>query len=145
MKRILTIIKVIVAVVIAIWALIAAPMKINDFLLVGFEKDVVEGLVMPENTTVVEHIAQCGNSSGTGDHTDLYVVVLIESDLDYVSLAEHFTKDDYFWRMQNVKEHGEQTIGMMCMGLKFDTAFEESEKYFILEYSKGAMLDFRGW
>lgn len=145
MKKLLTVIKVIIAVIVVIWALIAVPMKINDFLLVGFTEDVIDGLKMPENTVMVEYISECGNSSGTGDHTDLYVVVLIESDLDYVTLAEHFKEDEHFWRMQNVKEHGEHTIGMGCMGLKFETEFDEPDKYFILEYNKSAMLDFRGW
>ncbi len=145
MKKLLTTIKIIIVCIIVIWALIAIPVKINDFLLVGFTKDVIEGLEMPENTVMVEYIAECGNSSGTGDHTDLYVVVLIKSDLDYVTLAEHFTEDENFWRMQSVKEHGEHTIGMGNIGLKFDTVFEEPDKYFILEYNKSAMLDFRGW
>ena len=136
---------VLAVILIGFFALLFVPQMVNDAYLPSFRKEVLENFTLPEGSEMVEYVSSCGNSSGTGNHTDLYVVVLIESDLDYVTLAEHFKEDEHFWRMQNVKEHGEHTIGMGCMGLKFETEFDEPDKYFILEYNKSAMLDFRGW
>ena len=136
---------VLIVPIVSILALIYVPMKINDFKLAGFTQDVIENIEIPEKTSMVDYIAECGNSSGTGDHTDLYVIVLIESDLDYDTLASHFVKDEYFWRMQDVHQQGEQTIGMKCMDLLFDVDFDKKKNYYILEYNKSTILDFRGF
>lgn len=130
---------VIVPIVILIGVYFVAP-AVNDLSVPAFEKEVMDGLDLPENAEVVEYVSGCGNSSGTGNHTDLYVAVLIRSDLTRRELA------DVYGNLRVSEYDGEQTLAMSIIGLDFEEK-TGGEGFYVVEFSKTApmsMFDIRG-
>ena len=127
------------------------PMYINDMALSEYQAQVVQDLVLPEGTTVEEYISACCNSSGTGNHTDLYVAVLIKSTADYETLSEKvknsFAEEDTYCNIHVVEKNGSETLAMKTADISFSKKIEQPTGYYILEFNKRAPLslfDLRG-
>lgn len=139
---------VLAVILIGFFALLFVPQMINDAYLPSFRKEVIENLTLPEGSEMVEYVSSCGNSSGTGDHTDLYVAILIKSSLDEDTIKEYYKDDEHYWRTWNTARlDTTKTFGMVCMNLEFEADIDKIEGYYILEYCKSAPLswfDIRG-
>ncbi len=138
MKKVLLIILAVVLVGILISALIIIPGKINDYNLDKYTKEVLSGVKLPEKTEIVEYVAGCGNSTGAGDHTDLYVAILLKSELSWQELSQTFG------RVHIVETRGDKTLAMDIIGLEFEAKTEDNG-YYIVEFRKSGILDWRGW
>ncbi len=135
-----------VTLILLIMVLICAiklPMLINDLALSKYETQVLQDLKLPEGVTVVEYISACCNSSGTGDHTDLYVAVLVKSEVDKEVLVKAAEK--LYGFVYDVKTRGDKTLAMKIADIEFGEKIENTDNCFIMEFSKRApLLDLRG-
>ena len=136
-KIILYVLIAIIVLTLLLSALIVVPIKINDYSLEKYSKEVMESIEIPENTEIVEFISGCGNSTGAGDHTDLYVAVLLKSELSWEELAETFG------RVHIVETRGDKTTAMDIIGIEFETDMS-GKGYYIVEFRKQGLLDLRG-
>lgn len=113
------------------------PIKINDYNLEKYKEEVLANINLPEKTEMVDYVAGCGNSTGAGDHTDLYVAVLLKSELSWEELSETSG------RVVIINGEDNKTIAMYNMNLEFKTK-TDGEGYYIAEFRKSGILDWRG-
>lgn len=114
---------------------------IDNAALRNYKKEVLNTLKLPQNTEVIETVGGCGNTSGTGNHAELYVAVLVKT-----TLSENKWKS-YYTVSHDVSLDGEQTFAMSLVGLYF-SHIDNPEGYYILEYAKEAPcsdFDLRGY
>ncbi len=138
MKKAAYVIIAIALVCVLILSLIYIPGKINDYNLAKYTKEVLSSIKIPQDTEIVEYVAGCGNSTGAGDHTDLYVAVLLKSELSWQDLSKTFG------RVHIVETQGNKTLAMDIIGLEFETKADDMG-YYIVELRKSGILDWRGW
>ena len=135
-------------ILIGFFALLFVPQMVNDAALKTFSEEIVGNLTMSENSEMVEYISGCGNTSGTGNHVELYVAILIKSSLDKEELLSYYKNDEYFLWIDHIESYSDgRTIGMVATGKEFDSDIQSGDAYYILEYSKSAplsWLDIRG-
>ena len=134
--------------VLSVWLLIGlifSPYIINDIACANYENKVNNIVSNEENVKLLEIVSGCGNSSGTGNHTDLYVAVLIETSLSKEKVKEAFNN---VRGINLIKTYNEQTLAMSIINLQFSkTEFINDKNYYILEFVKKAPLsdfDLRG-
>lgn len=80
-----------------IWAVVAATLGIlsvggplcNNWKAAQLEKE-LSGMPMPTQTRLVEVESYVGNTSGTGDHTEIWVGMLLQSSQSKERLSRHF-------------------------------------------------------
>lgn len=104
---------------------------VDDIALGRYRSQVLRELGLPEGITLVETIAGCGNTGGTGNHTELFVAVLLKTELS----EEEFRA--YYPHAYNAEEKGWETWAMGCVGVRFRQPQEEGS-YHILEFIKSA-------
>lgn len=69
---------------------------INDARANKIEKELT-GMPLPPNTTVLESDSFCGNTSGTGNHVEIWAGVLIYSTLSENEIRQFFTDYEIVW------------------------------------------------
>ena len=121
------------------------PCWINDYSCSVYREEVESSLEEISEISVLQVVSGCGSSTGTGDHTDLYVAALVKTELgedDIESVLTDIT-DIY-----NVSEGEKITMSMVLMNLRFDEENYSGEgNLYILEFSKRtpfSWLDLRG-
>jgi len=139
MKKVIKIIAILVILVVAM----CLPYWVNDVACCRYKKDVEKRIAQVPDIRPIEIIHGCGNTTGTGDNTRLWVGVLVKSNSAELVLNGDF--DD----VQNVQEYNDNnTILMINKNLKFTCSIDNNEKnYFIVEFVKEApfsWLDLRG-
>lgn len=135
---------VILIIVIALIAIVILPFiiapVIDNIALGRYRSQVLSELEMPAESVIVETVSGCGNTGGTGNHTELLVSVLVKSELD---------EDAFFEYYPHAYEAGKrdfETWAMGCVGLSFSKP-EAEGNYYILEFIKSAPcsdFDLRG-
>ncbi len=144
---------VLISALIIIALLIAAiflPMLINDISLPNYENQILQELNLPDGVVIEEYISACCNSSGTGDHTDLYVAVLVKSTVDVEILKqsmENFHLEDTHYFVHDVEACGDITLAMEIADITFEKELKVTDGYYIIEFNKRAPLswfDLRG-
>ena len=144
---------VIIAGIVLIGIIVCAiklPMYINDKALARYETQVLQNLVLPDDAVVEEYISACCNSSGTGNHTDLYVAVLVKSTVDYETIKQSidgFSLEDTNCFVYDVARLGDKTLAMEITGISFSKDIENAENYYIIAFNKRAPMswfDLRG-
>ena len=138
------ILKIIFTLFIILLVLIILPFVISPIIdnvaLGNYKKEVLDTLYLPPDTEIVETISGCGNTSGTGNHTEMYVAILVKT-----SLSEEEWKS-YGFLSHDVLAEGEKTFSMSLVGVYF-SHIDNPEGYYILEYAKQAPcsdFDIRG-
>lgn len=125
--------------------LFCLPYWINDFACSVYRNKVEDSVVNISEVNVLQVISGCGNSSGTGDHTDLYVAVLVETRLLEKELKNKIANVSW---VHNVKQNGNSTLAMEIIGLKFNKVkHNRGFYYYILEFvnkSPCSAFDMRG-
>lgn len=101
---------------------------LDNIALSRFRSEVLADLELPDNTEIAEVISDCGNSGGTGNHTDLYVGILVKTDLPDEEFLSQYSDSAY-----SALEKEMETWAMGCIGVYFDKK-EAEEGYFILEF-----------
>ena len=103
----------------------------------------------PEKTKIIEVVSGCGNTSGTGNHTEILICLLIKSDLSQEKITE-FYKNNYPY-VDVVKVEKEQTciLSMQIVGLEFKKLkdIKDYNGYYVVERVVDAIssgLDLRG-
>lgn len=118
---------------------IAGPI-IDNMALRHFKASVLKDLDLPPGTDIIETVSGCGNTGGTGNHTELYVAILVKSTL---SEAEW---EEYGLASHKVSADGAETWAMGCVGQSF-SRIDNTDGLYILEYAKSAPcsdFDLRG-
>ncbi len=137
--------KRIISIIIVLIVLMCLPYWINDFAYNKFKNEVADNVSLVSEVKPLEIISGCGNTSGTGNHTDLWAGVLIETQLSQEELNAAFA-DAY--NIQDTKKSGETTLSMKIFNKTFSAVNkDETKNYFILEFAEGApcsALDLRG-
>lgn len=135
---------VILIIVIALIAIIILPFiiapVIDNIALGRYRSQVLSELEMPTECMIVETVSGCGNTGGTGNHTELLVSVLVKSELVEDAFLE------YYPHAYKADERDFETWAMGCVGLSFSTP-EEEGNYYILEFIGSAPwsdFDLRG-
>ena len=137
---------VLAVILISFCALLFVPQIVNDAALPPFREEVIENLTLPEKSEMIEYVSGCGNTSGTGDHTELYVAVLIKSSLTLEELKAYYARESNTY-VHDCSGFEAMPVGMMAINAEFETDIEKAEGYYILEYRKSAplsWLDIRG-
>lgn len=135
---------VILVIVIALIAIVILPFiiapVIDNIVLARYRSQMINELELPADTEIVETVSGCGNTGGTGNHTELLVSVLVKSELNEDAFFE------YFPHAYEAEECDFETWAMGCVGLSFSKPKEEGN-YYILEFIKSAPcsdFDLRG-
>ncbi len=114
---------------------------LDNIALSRYKEEVISGLELPDSTEIAEVISGCGNSSGTGNHTDMYVGILVRTDLTEEEFFSQYSGEAY-----SAQENEMETWAMGCIGVSFDMK-EAEEGYYILEFTAAAPyseFDLRG-
>lgn len=125
-------------------ALFIGAIVVDELALYGYRQEVLDSLSLPASTQVVETVSGCGNTGPTGNHTELYVAVLVTAECGADELRQKFPY------LHDAAEDGLSTGSMEQLGLAFteaDTAADAQKDYYILEFFKEAPLsdfDLRG-
>ncbi|MCH5269748.1 MAG: hypothetical protein J1E83_03280 [Lachnospiraceae bacterium] len=135
---------IILAIVVALIAIVILPFikasVIDNMALNKYRSRILNELELPTDTEIVETVSGCGNTGGTGNHTELLVSVLVKSELDEDAFFA------YYPHAYEAEERDFETWAMGCVGLSFNKP-EEEGNYYILEYIKSAPcsdFDLRG-
>lgn len=119
--------------------LFVGAIAVDELALPGYRQEVLDSLSLPAGAQVVETVSGCGNTGPTGNHTELYVAVLVSAP-DGAALRQQFPY------LHDAAENGLSTGAMEQLGLVFtepDTATGAQKNYYILEFFKEApMSDF---
>ena len=125
-------------------AMIVLPLVIcpiiDNIALGRYESQILKELDLPPDAEVIEIIHGCGNTGGTGNHTEMYVGMLIKTSLS----AEEW--EEYHYQVYSTLTHGMETWAMGCVGLSFSEEYI-AEGYYILEFIESAPcseFDLRG-
>jgi len=111
---------------------------VNNIALDIYEREVLKQLELPKDTMIKEIISGCGNTSGTGNHTDLYVGILVRTTLSAEEWARQEKKANYVGSAQK------PSMAMQLLDLEF-TWSENGEGYYVLEYYKRAPMSAFDW
>lgn len=121
-------------------ALFVGAIVVDELALPGYRQEVLDSLSLPAGAQVVETVSGCGNTGPTGNHTELYVAVLVHTSDGADALRQQFPY------LHDAAEDGLSTGAMEQLGLAFtepDTATGAQKDYYILEFFKEApMSDF---
>ena len=134
-KRIITSCLIIFFIII----IICLPYWINDIACLIYKNQIKNKLAEISELNVIEILNACGNSSGTGNHTDLYVAVLVETSLSETDIKNSISEVCY------VHEAEKNSLAMRIMNLSFK--LKSNRKSYILEFKKlspCSFFDFRG-
>lgn len=113
---------------------------IDDIALTRYRSEVLQELSLPKGSAVVETLSGCGNSSGTGNHTELVVGVLVRSEMEREEFLHHFPE-------ALPVENGEfATDSMSALGMKISRLKEPGYHYYLefIDSAPCSDLDLRG-
>ncbi len=120
--------------------LIYIPQIVNDFACMIYRAEIEANFRGNDEIEVVKIVHACGNTSGTGDHTELWVGILIKTDYTYEELVFALADSG----VDDISQVNELDIWQNKFGI---SAFENKDGYYILEFIKSAPLswfDLRG-
>lgn len=110
------------------------PYWVNDISCYLYKNKIEDEVFANSKVKVLQVINGCGNSSGGGNHTDLYVGILIETVLSKDELLYEFSDVRYVY---NIEKRGEKTLAIKNMNLRFDEQkYSDNQDYYILEFIK---------
>lgn len=122
---------------------------VNEFALKGYRSQVVEELVLPPGIQMMETVSGCGNSGGTGNHTDLYVGVLVESSLSKEQLEQQLEQYEVGCSVSPLTSEEPTNLSMDLLGLSFEAELDFSaDQYYLLQFVEEApcsAFDLRGY
>ncbi len=125
--------------------LICLPYQINNRACSKYRSEIEARLANVADITVLQVVNGCGNSSGTGDHTDLYVAALVKANSREDAIERAFPDA---MDVRAVVDEGERTLAMKLINLSFDEEnYDDSKNLYIIEFSKRTLfssLDLRG-
>ena len=112
---------------------------------------------VPEQTEVVEVIAGCGNTGGTGNHTEIWIGMLVKSELSQEELTDFYKqwqetngKTPYI-RVENAKEErGSEysfILSLLQMELRSMRTISDYTGYYVVGVTENAVsssFDLRG-
>ena len=112
----------------------------------------VASLPIPERTEILEIVSGFGNTSGTGNHTEIWIGMLLKSELSKDEIQDFFTKTYQFRypgdrssiETYSVKEDRHYSLVLSLIGkdlkkLKSDT---DHDGYFVVGITENAISSF---
>ena len=69
-----------VVIILAVIGFFSVPVIIDNIACARFEKSWSEHISLPDGVKILDTASLCANTSGTGDHTEMIVLILVESD-----------------------------------------------------------------
>ncbi len=103
-----------------------------------------ENIVLPDNTEIIEVISGCGNTSGTGNHTEVWAGILIKSDMSPEKVMAFWDSNILVVDENNIRTHAMYLLNEEFK--YFDTA-SQYEGFYIIEKTGEAVssgFDLRG-
>jgi hypothetical protein len=110
---------------------------------------------LPENTILSEIVSGCGNSNGSSNHTDIYVSMLIKSELPDMKIYDFYGQnrpsvpiDEIYWgrkfHVKKVDIDNKDTFAMRALNKNFTTLAktQDFEGYYIVESTERAVSEF---
>lgn len=103
----------------------------------------------PVKTEIIEVVSGCGNTGGTGNHTEILICLLIKSDLPQEKITELYKGIYSYIDVVKVKKEETSTFSMQTVGLEFEKlkGIKEYNRYYIVERIEDAVsseFDLRG-
>lgn len=128
---------------ILLFLIFVSPYLIDDFSCYTFKNKIENSISEANNISLIDIDYKCGNATGTGNHTDMYVCALIRTPIDEEQLELIFGD-----AINIVKaDHGVlPTNTMLLLGIEFDEVIYYDD-YYILEFVESAPcseFDIRG-
>mgnify|MGYP006071082119 FL=1 len=110
---------------------------LDDIVLIKYRSEISKTLnnELPDDVVIMEIVSGCGNTGGTGNHTDLYVSVLVtapfsETEWETIGYEPH-----------SVSKEGSSTFSMDLLHLSFSEITDPDHSY-ILEFVREAPFSF---
>ena len=125
----------------------ATPVLIDNIACTVYKNRIIKSIMLPENAIVIDTVSGCGNTSGTGNHTESYVAVLVKSDTPLnrseLSKTVNVKFDDF-----DVFSFKEPTFTPGAVSVSFVLSEEQNiDDYYVLWFCRRApmsWLDIRG-
>ncbi len=131
--------------VLVVGMLLCLPYWINDVACSVYREEIVDGIEDVSGINILQVVNACGNSSGKGNHTDLYVAILVETSLTETDIKNEIVNIS---SVHDVEKNGHSTLVMEIMNLNFnEETFNSNQNCYILEFSKESpcsIFDMRG-
>ncbi len=103
----------------------------------------------PEKTKIIEVVSGCGNTSGTGNHTEILICLLIKSNLSQEKITEFYKNNYQYVDVVKVEKEEPFMLSMQLLGLEFKKlkGIKDYNGYYIVEMVENAVssdFDLRG-
>jgi hypothetical protein len=107
-------------------------------------KNTLQSNPLPQNTKIIDVVSGCGNTGGTGDHTEIWAAILIKTELSEEEIYEFYGK-----KVFKVSDEDKETFIMRLLDKEFACLKEISnyDGYYIIECigdPVSSFFDFRG-
>ena len=125
--------------------LFGSPYIIDNVAAARYKNQITDSINEISNITVVASECGLGNVGGTGNHTDMWVCVLIKTDMSEERLTELVVGEI---KISKVDSSEYKTDSMTVLGVEFDEVeFDSNTSYYIAEFIERAPcsdFDLRG-
>jgi len=136
---------------IAIIAVFLVFIKLNDIKTEKLTNEMLNGPI-PNSTEVIEIISGCGNTTGTGNDVEIWIGLLVKSELSKEELLKFYRnlygKDIQVYEV--AADSSRYSLTMDILKIEFNSLKNLSnyDNHFIIERPEEAVFenfDFRGW
>lgn len=102
-------------------------------------KQELQNAPLPQSTKIIKSLAGCGNTGGTGDHTEVWAAILIKTDLSEDEIYKFYGKN-----IQKVDAFRQNTFIMELLDKEFSRLNDISDYdgYYIVERTDDAVSSF---
>lgn len=103
-----------------------------------------KSLSVPNNIEIIEIIHGCGNTTGTGNHVEIWAAILIKTDLSSIEIKNYFGDEIFDVDKCNTQTH---TMTILNKEFKILNDITEHDGYYIVEKiedSSFSIFDLRG-
>ena len=102
-------------------------------------KQELQSAPLPQNTEIIAALSGCGNTGGTGDHTEIWAGILIRTELSEDEIYQYYGDD-----VQRVDSNKQKTFIMDLIGKEFTNlkSISKYDGYYIVEQVGNAVSSF---
>lgn len=133
-----------------LFGLFAVPVAVDNIACAAYAKRAERAIILPDGAVILDVQHACGNTSGTGDHTEMVAALLIESDVPLdakplsAQLGMEFSAMPYSSWEYDSWEY--DTPWLKWIGIEFDVQTATDDYYVVVALKSAPMswLDIRG-
>ena len=128
-----------------LFGLFAVPVAVDNIACAAYAKRAKKAVILPDGAVILDVRHACGNTSGTGDHTEMVAALLIESKvpLDAEDLSAQ-SGVQFFVMPYSSFEY--DTPWLKWIGIEFNVQTADDNYYVVVALKSAPMswLDIRG-